>query len=364
MRQSKQNQIIYFFPDPKIGGVEKNFFLVSKYLSTFFKQNFLITGNQINNKIDKRIKLIKISNIWSNINRRLLFIICSIKLFLVSAKMKNSIIFSFQGNFYAIIVSILLRKKIIIRSNLSPQGWANSTVKIKIFKFLLSKADLIIVNSNDFNKEMRKTFGIKSHTIYNPINKNEIWKLLKYKKKFNFFEKKTINLISVGRLVEQKNQIEILSALVELKNSIKNFRLLILGYGPEKKNLQRFINDNNLKKIVKISFVKNPYKFMKMSDVFVLSSKYEGLPNVLQEAAYLNKYIISSNCKTGPREILNKYKFGELYKVGDIKGLISKLKKLSKRKLSLNKKKYSENLNDFNYKKNLEKYLIAVKKLI
>ena len=130
MRQSKQNQIIYFFPDPKIGGVEKNFFLVSKYLSTFFKQNFLITGNQINNKIDKRIKLIKISNIWSNINRRLLFIICSIKLFLVSAKMKNSIIFSFQGNFYAIIVSILLRKKIIIRSNLSPQGWANSTVKI------------------------------------------------------------------------------------------------------------------------------------------------------------------------------------------------------------------------------------------
>ena len=130
MRQSKQNQIIYFFPDPQIGGVEKNFFLVSKYLSTFFKQNFLITGNQINNKIDKRIKLIKISNIWSNINRRLLFIICSRKLFLVSAKMKNSIIFSFQGNFYAIIVSILLRKKIIIRSNLSPQGWANSTFKI------------------------------------------------------------------------------------------------------------------------------------------------------------------------------------------------------------------------------------------
>ena len=50
--------------------------------------------------------------------------------------------------------------------------------------------------------------------------------------------------------------------------------------------------------------------------------------------------------------------------MGDIKGLISKLKKLSKRKLSLNKKKYSENLNDFNYKKNLEKYLIAVKKLL
>ena len=45
MRQNKQNQIIYFFPDLQIGGVEKNFFLISKYLSTFFKQNFLITSN-------------------------------------------------------------------------------------------------------------------------------------------------------------------------------------------------------------------------------------------------------------------------------------------------------------------------------
>ena len=97
--------------------------------------------------------------------------------------MKNSIIFSFQGNFYAIIVSILLNKKIIIRSNLSPQGWVNSKIKIKIFKFLLSKANLIIVNSNDFNKEMQKVFGIKPYTIYNPINASEIWKLSKYKKK-------------------------------------------------------------------------------------------------------------------------------------------------------------------------------------
>ena len=364
MRQNKQNQIIYFFPDPQVGGVEKNFFLVSRYLSTFFKQNCLITSNQINKKIEKRIKLIKISSFWSNINRRLLFIICSLKLFLVSAKMKNSIIFSFQGNFYAIIVSILLDRKIIIRSNLSPQGWASSTIKNKIFKFLLSKADLIIVNSHDFNKEIRRVFGIKSCTIYNPINSNEIRKLSNYNEKIKFFKKKTINLISVGRLVKQKNQIEILLALHRLASSIKNYRLLILGYGPEKNNLLRFINDNNLKNIVKIMFVKNPYKFMKMSDVFVLSSKYEGLPNVLQEAAYLNKYIISSNCKTGPREIISKYKFGELYKVGSVKELSSKLKKLNKKKLNLSKKKYSDNLKDFDYKKNLKKYLVSIEKLI
>ena len=77
-----------------------------------------------------------------------------------------------------------------------------------------------------------------------------------------------------------------------------------------------------------------------MSDVFILSSKYEGLPNVLQEAAYLNKYIISSDCKTGHREIINKYKFGELYKLCNVKRLSLKLKKLKKKKLTFNKKKY------------------------
>ena len=69
---------------------------------------------------------------------------------------------------------------------------------------------------------------------------------------------------------------------------------MIIGYGPEKIHLQNFINKNNLKKIVKIIFVKNPYKYIKMSDVFILSSKYEGLPNVLLEAAVLKKFIITN----------------------------------------------------------------------
>ena len=69
---------------------------------------------------------------------------------------------------------------------------------------------------------MRKIFGIKSTTINNHINNNEIRKLSTYKKKIKFFEKKTINLINVGRLVLQKNQIEILLALTKLKTSNKN----------------------------------------------------------------------------------------------------------------------------------------------
>ena len=96
--------------------------------------------------------------------------------------------------------------------------------------------------------------------------------------------------------------------------------------------------------------------------MFILSSKYEGLPNVLLESLILNKYVISSNCRTGPKEILLNGKGGDLFKVGDYKNL-SKLiinfnlrKKINKKKL-----KYAKNqLYRFDYNVNLKKYLNLV----
>ena len=145
---------------------------------------------------------------------------------------------------------------------------------------------------------------------------------------------------------------------------IKNYRLLIIGYGPDKIYLENFILENKLKDNVKIIFVKSPLKYIRMSDVFISSSIYEGLPNTLLEAACLNKYIISSNCKTGPNEIIQKYKNGEIYNMGNINELYSKLKKLNKKKLLNNKKNFSKNLTSFDYKINLEKYLKTILKLL
>ena len=362
MKQSKQNQIIFFFPDPQIGGVEKNFFLISKYLSNYFNNLSLITAKGINRKVDKKIYIIEINKFWSKINRKIFFIICSFKLFFECLKSKNSIIFSFQGNFYAILIAIILKKKIIIRSNLSPYGWKSSYIKIIIFKFLLSKANIIIVNSFDFKKQIKELFNVNCDVIYNPLNSSEIKKKSFYKKKLLFYKKKTINLINVGRLVDQKNQIEILKAIKKLDNLINNYRLLIIGDGPKKKELEDYIILNSLQKYVKIIYTAKAVKYIKMADVFILSSKYEGLPNVLLEAATLNKYIISTNCKTGPSEILKQYKYGELYAQGNIKQLYTKLKKLKKNFLNKKRNK-SQNLKLFNLNHNLKKYLRLVKKL-
>ena len=101
-----------------------------------------------------------------------------------------------------------------------------------------------------------------------------------------------------------------------------------------------------------------------MSDAYISSSKYEGLPNTLLEAAHLNKYIISSNCKTGPREIIKKYKNGELYNAGNTNELYLKLKKLKKKKLLSKKINYLKNISSFYHKVNLKKYLKTILKIL
>ena len=82
--------------------------------------------------------------------------------------------------------------------------------------------------------------------------------------------------------------------------------------------MKNYIKQNKLEKLVKLlNFTKNPFPYIKKSQLFILSSTYEGLPNVLLEALVLRKFIISSNCQTGPSEILLNGNGGLLFKVKD-----------------------------------------------
>ena len=143
-----------------------------------------------------------------------------------------------------------------------------------------------------------------------------------------------------------------------MKNIIK-FRLLIIGRGEEEENLKNFIKIKKLNKFVKIKNTqKNPYKFINQADIFILSSKYEGLPNVLLEAAALKKFIISTDCPTGPREILNNGKGGFLFKVGNYIDLKNKILIYSKNRKNLNYKIKNtyDSLYKYDFNKNLKRY--------
>ena len=121
----------------------------------------------------------------------------------------------FQANIYCIILCKILKIKIIVRSNSSPSGWANNTLKNLIFKIFLNKADQVIVNSLEFKNELRKSFNLRAECIYNPLNTREIKIKSKENSKKIFSKKKILKIISVGRFVHQKDKVEIFFGLLK-----------------------------------------------------------------------------------------------------------------------------------------------------
>ena len=360
-----QKKIILFMPSVEGGGVEKNFFIIANHLAKKLDKVFLITAEK---NISKKLKNIEIiypqSNFWRNKGRIRKYLICIFNLIQILIKNKNILVFSFQANLYAILVCKILNAKVISRSNSSPTGWSNNFLKKFLYKIGLNLADILIVNSIEFKNEMKKKFSVNPIHIYNPLNQKEILKLSKKKVK-KIFNNKVLKIINVGRLVDQKDQITLLKALKNLKDKI-NFNLIIIGRGKNKSEIENYIYQNGMKRFVKIFYTNNPFPYIKECDLFILSSIFEGLPNVLLEAITLKKFIISSNCPTGPKEILDNEKGGFLFKVGEYNSLSKKIIQYTKNKKSLKKKiEYSnKRLIRFDYNKNLDRYLEVINSLI
>ena len=363
------NKLVIFMPSIEGGGVEKNLFIIGNFLGKKIKNTILITADK---KFNSKFKNIDIINprtkTKTNSPRKWKYFLCFLELIKLIIHNKNITVFAFQANFYcAILCKVFFNIKLITRSNSSPTGWSQNFLKKKIFAYLFKKIDQIIVNSLEFKYEIKKKFNSEAICIYNPLNKSEIKKLSQEKISLKFYEKSDeLKIINVGRYVDQKDQITLLKALNLIKYQIK-FRALIIGRGILKNDLTSYIKQNKLTDCVKlISFQKNPFKFIKMADVFILSSKYEGLPNVLLESLVLGKYIISTNCPTGPNEILSSGKGGDLYNIQDYKSLAQKIINFNNNKKKLFKKiKYAQSrLSRFDYRTNLYNYLKIVRKYL
>ena len=366
-----KKKILLFIPSIEGGGVEKNFFLITNYLCKTFNDITVITSSkyEAKSKLNNKIKLIGPNhNFLKTKSRYPKYFLCLLYLIKFLMTNKHVLVFAFQANGYASVISKIFRTNIITRSNSSSDGWSKNILKFFLYKFLLKLPDEVIVNSYEFKKELDNKFNISTTVIYNPLNKKEIIKKSKKRLNLKFFKKKDLKLITVGRLVDQKDQITLLKAINLIKKKV-NFKLLIIGRGNEETRLKIFIDKNKITKFVKIvPFQKNPYKFIIKADLFILTSKFEGLPNVLLEAQSLKKYIISTNCPTGPKEILLNGKLGDLVKVQDYKGLASKILIFNKEK---NKKSTHDKINfsfkklsRFDYISNMKKYEKVLQKYI
>lgn len=358
-----KTKLIFYNPSFENGGVENNIknliFLLKKNKNFKIK---LITATPEIKIFNQKFKTGFPKFLESLcLNRMIRYFFCSLTLFFYCLTDKYTIL-SFQNNIISIIVAKITFTKIIVRLNTSPQKYISNIFKKKIFSFFYNLANIIICNSLNFKKDIKKTFGISATVLNNFINYGYIKKKKNDNIDIKLIKKPCIKILNIGRLTNQKNQILLLKALRKVKF---NFYLIILGSGELLQNLKNFSKKNKLLHKVKfIKFSKNPYKFLNWCDLFVLTSKYEGMPNVLIEAGYLGKNIISSNCPTGPKELI-KHKFnGLLFKNDSEQALINEFnyyKKNQKKKFGLRLKK--EIKKKFNNNENLKKLISIVQKL-
>ena len=179
-------------------------------------------------------------------------------------------------------------------------------------------AEKVIANSSELASDLEKITGREVTVIYNPTINSRFLNLAQESIVEEWFEgaKRQI-ILAVGRLSLQKDFETLIKAFAKLRET-HDASLVILGEGAEKPHLTTMIRRYKIESsVIMPGFVSNPYKFMKSADLFMLSSVYEGLPNVLIEALVVGTNVISTACKSGPAEILNKGEFGQLTPVGD-----------------------------------------------
>ncbi len=356
-----KKKIILFIPSIERGGVEKNLFLISEYLIKKKFPTYVITANtDYKNKFNKKIKVIcPNSDKWIN-KKRTLKTLIAIFLLIKNFYNKKTIILSFQSNILAILSSKILNSKIIIRLNTSIKKYIKGYFSEQFYRFFYNLADEIVVNSIFFKKELKSNLKLDSKLIYNSYKSNFI------KKKLDFFKNyQGLKIINIGRLTDQKDQITLLKSLNLLMKNKIDFKCCIIGEGEKKIFLNNYVQTNNLSNLVKlIGYKKNAENYLSYCNLFVLSSKFEGLPNVLIEAQSKNIPIISSDCPTGPREILLNGKLGDLFKVGNYKKLSELIKnfKFDKNRLIKKSRDAKKNLIRFDLKINCEKYLKIISK--
>ena len=213
-----------------------------------------------------------------------------------------SISFLSRSNYINILAKLFgMKGKVVVGERAMPSLQYSQGLQGKINKFLIKtlypKADLVFANSKGNAIDLEKSFYIQDTKVIN--NLFDIKKIIELSKEEAQL-KDGFNFITIGRLDEGKNHQLLIQAMQNI-----DANLYIIGDGVLKERLNQQIIDLELThKVFLLGKQKNPYKYLSKADCFVFASNREGFPNVLVEALACGLAVISTDCQSGPREIL------------------------------------------------------------
>ena len=217
--------------------------------------------------------------------------------------------------------------RVLIREGLFPSVAATESphratrLAYRLAPFFYRYADVIVALASDLAKDLAKWAHLDLARItvipINPVVTPELLAYAELTPKHPWFHDQLPVILGVGRLDRQKDFQTLIQAFERLRNQ-RPCRLMIIGEGPLRGELELLKAKSSFGRDIELpGFVSNPFCFMSKCSVFVLSSRYEGLPNALIEALASGASVVATNCPSGPSEIVDGDRYGRLVPVGD-----------------------------------------------
>lgn len=306
----KKISIIFILPDLETGGAERIVTTIANHLDREkFEPKIMLLRKEGGYleflKNDVKIIDLKIQRIRNS----LMPILKEIR------KRKPDIVFSGFGEinaYLALFIKLFPKTKFIAReTNVVSKHVTRK--EIKFFYKFYNNYHKIICQSDDMQTDLIENFNINKEKlvkINNPVDFDFINEKLENAVKPESFNSDFKNIVAIGNLSARKGLDNLLKVFSHLKN--EKIKLHILGNGKDKELLHQMKTDLNLENVIFHGQQKNPYSFLKFADLFILSSRYEGFPNVLLEAGACGTFSLANNCKGGITEIIQPKMNGEI----------------------------------------------------
>lgn len=224
---------------------------------------------------------------------------------------------------------IVLSVRNTMSRRLAHFGWLKRQTRSTAMQYAYSQADEIIAVSHGVADDLITHFphiAGRVRVVYNPINFNDIEAKLAVPIDHPWFEQHAPPvLLAVGRLRPQKDYPTLIRAFAKVRER-HQCRLVILGEGPERVRIEAIANELGVADHLYMpGIVTNPFPYVRAARLCVMSSAWEGLPNVLLEAMAVGTPIVATDCPSGPREILEDGRHGRLVPVGDATALATSI---------------------------------------
>ena len=243
---------------------------------------------------------------------------------LIATQTHTNIVAGIAKKLSGVNTRLIFREVSTPSKNIKLQGIAKFVLKTLV-NWTYPMAQQVVCVSKGVESDFREYYAYKNNnliTIYNPGLDDAYFEKLKAPVTHHFFNDSNKVILAVGRLTEAKNFGFLIRSFKALHDQYADTRLIILGEGELRGEFEVLVAELGLNEVVDLpGFDANPYAYFKYASLFVLSSNWEGLPGVLIQALASKVKVVSTNCPSGPMEILENSKFGLLVECNDQAGL-------------------------------------------